>query len=172
MSPTIITRLELRKPVYFGTVTLDPSKYGMYDRESQTGLIMLYMRRYIKTMSTDDILIYVLEYHKDHRPHIHMLSTGYIKNFKDTFKKLGSRNLHSKSYEQTTNPLKVFSYMCKYDKIYESVNGNKIVSIVDNRDGESLYVDVHVEYNGIPHPIDGYTYTPRCPWLPMLEKKD
>lgn len=168
MSCGIITRLEKRKPVYFGTVTLDPSKFGMYDRESQTELIELYMRRYCKTMSPDDILIYVLEYHKDHRPHIHMLSTGYVKNFKDTFKKLGSRNSHSASYQKTINPLKVFAYLCKFDPIYSKVKGAKTIKIIDNTITE--YSDIIVSYNSTPHPMNGYTYTPRCAWLPPSEE--
>lgn len=165
MTPHVVNKLELRKPVYFGTVTMDPTIYGYMSREQQTNIILLEMKEYCKQLHDTDQCIYTLEYHKDHRPHIHMLTTGTIKLFRNSFKKLGSRNTHVKSYQRTVNILKVFAYMCKHDPLIGETK--KIECHLPRK--EELHLTIYVKYNSCRHPLKGYIYTPRCRWLPPIE---
>ena len=163
-SPEFITKLEQRAPLYFGTVTLDPKLYGMLSQDNQIDLILKFMKLYIKTLSKKDTLVWVLEFHKDHRPHIHMISTGFQKNFRDTFKPLGSRNAHKDSYQITIYPLVAFKYLCKFDAIYNEKRGIKMIEVINNT--INLTVNIRVNYNSTSDPVRGRTHTPRCSWLP------
>lgn len=108
----VLTILGRCSPVYFGTVTLDPQKHGMHDRAGQENILKSAMREFINTQP-QCIYIWAIEYHKDFRPHIHLLSTNYIKNFKNCFKSCGSRNLHKTSYQETKNIRSVYEYITK-----------------------------------------------------------
>lgn len=169
-TPEFMTLLEQRSPIYFGTVTIDPSKYGYMSRSDQIDLITDKMKLYILTMGKSDTILWTMEFHKDHRPHIHMLSTGYVKNFKDTFKSLGSRNSHKESYQKTINPLLVFKYLCKFDPIYATLSGTKTIHMIKTNIKEDIVlIDFVVEYKRHKDPLLGYVYYPICSWLPANE---
>lgn len=104
--------LEISNPVYIGTITFDPKKYGFLDRKAQELVLTKAMWKFIRTQPKS-IYIWAIEYHEDFRPHIHLLSTNYIKNFKDSTKHLGARNTHKSAYQKTINIVDVYNYIIK-----------------------------------------------------------